>query len=442
MNFGLNSIRRNLLAALLGAIFVVILLGGWATYLTARDEVGSMFDYQLQQVALSLRDQPFEGPAEALANNENLDYVIRVWNQSGLSVYYSKPHETLPELTRLGYSTADTSEGEWRVFAIQHHGLTIAVAQPMQVRNRLAASAAWHTLKPFFVLLPVLGVLIWFIVSMGLKPLARLAQSVHTRSPDSLSPLVEAGVPEEAQPLVHSLNDLLARLKTALDAQRALVADAAHELRTPLTALQLQVQLLERAPSAEERSAALETLQTGLQRAIHAVQQLLTLARQEPGAAEYRLVSVSLAQLAREAVVAQEGLAEAKGIDLGVTQADEQAVVSGDREALRILLANLVGNALRYTPRGGRVDVACGLHEGRTFMSVDDSGPGIAPEDRERVFDRFYRGAAGGETGNEMGSGLGLSIVKAIADRHGASIVLGDSEVGGLRATVSFSPLS
>jgi two-component system OmpR family sensor kinase len=245
-------------------------------------------------------------------------------------------------------------------------------------------------------------------------------------------------VPEEAQPLVLSLNDLLARLKSALDAQRALVADAAHELRTPLTALQLQVQLVERATSAEERASALGALQTGLQRAIHAVQQLLTLARQEPGAGEYRPVTLSLAQLIRDVVVEQESLAEAKGIDLGVTQADEQALVSGDREALRILLSNLVGNALRYTPRGGRVDVACGMREGQAFMSVDDNGPGIPPEDRERVFDRFYRGAAGGE----IGSGLGLSIVKAIADRHRASVVLGDSDVGGLRATVSFSPLS
>jgi len=435
VSFGLNSIRRNLLAALLGAICVVMLLGGWATYRTARDEVGSMFDYQLQQVALSLRDQSFQGSAEALAADESLDYVIRVWNQTGLTVYYSKPHESLPELTQLGYSTANTREGEWRVFAVQYHGLTIAVAQPMQVRNQLAASAAWHTLKPFFVLLPVLGFLIWFIVSLGLQPLARLAQSVQSRTPDSLAPLNEAGVPEEVQPLVFSLNDLLARLKTALDAQRALVADAAHELRTPLTALQLQVQLVERATTDEQRTAALKELQTGLQRAIHAVQQLLTLARQEPGAVEYRFVPVNLAELVRQVVVEQEPLAEAKGIDLGVTQVDEAVAVSGDHEALRILLSNLVGNALRYTPEGGRVDVSCGLSEGAAFIAVDDSGPGIPVEDRERVFDRFYRGG----TGSEIGSGLGLSIVRAIAVRHQAKVSLDDSASGGLRAQAIFS---
>lgn len=438
ISVGMNSIRRKLLAALLGAICVVMLLGGWATYRAARDEVGSMLDYQLQQIALSLRDQTFQSSAEALVSDGSLDYVIRVWNQTGLTVYYSKPHESLPELTKLGFSTADTSEATWRVFAIQYHGLTIAVAQPMRVRDRLAASAAWRTLQPFFVLLPVLGFLIWFLVSLGLQPLARLAQSVQARTPDSLSPLVETGVPEEVQPLVSSLNDLLARLKTALDAQRALVADAAHELRTPLTALQLQVQLLERATSMDERTTALGELQSGLQRAIHAVQQLLTLARQEPGAAEYHFSPVSLAELIRQVVVEQTRLAEAKDIDLGVTLVDEAASVSGDAEALRILLSNLVGNALRYTPSGGRVDVSCGVEERRAFIEVADNGPGIPVEERERVFDRFYRRGSA----SEIGSGLGLSIVRTIADRHQAFVSLDDSESGGLRVKVVFAAVN
>lgn len=430
----MNSIRRNLLLALLGAMFVVMLLGGWATYKAARDEAGTLFDYHLQQIALSLRDQTFQASAEALVNDERLDYVIRVWDQSGLSVYYSKPHQTLPELTRLGYSISETGEGEWRVFATQYHGLTIAVAQPMRVRNQLAAHAAWSTLKPFLVLLPVLGLLIWFLVSRGLQPLARLANSVRVRTPDSLDPLQDGDTPDEVKPLVSSLNDLLARLKAALAAQRAFVADAAHELRTPLTALQLQVQLVERADSEASRAAALGELRRGLQRTTHAVQQLLTLARQEPGAAGFKFACVNLAALVRQVVVEHERLADLRQIDLGVTHVDEAAQVSGDAEALRILLANLVSNAVRYTPAGGCVDVACGLGEACAWIEMVDTGPGIPAGERERVFDRFYRCEGNGETG----SGLGLAIVRTIADRHGAKVSLADSTSGGLRVRVEF----
>lgn len=437
----MRSIRRHLLIALLGTLCAAMLLGGWATYRAAREEAGMLFDYHLKQIALSLRDQTFLGPAEALASDESLDYVIRVWDRNGLTVYYSKPHEALPELTRLGYSTAESPEGEWRLFAIQYHGLTIAVAQPMRVRNQLAANAAWSTLRPFFVLLPVLGVLIWVLVGRGLRPLARLAQSLHERTPDSLSPLPDDNVPDEAQPLVSSLNDLLARLKSALDAQRAFIADAAHELRTPLTALQLQTQLVERAPTEAARTAALAELKEGLQRATHAVQQLLTLARHEPGAAEYRKLPVKLADLARQSVVDHALLADARDIDLGVAETNESATVLADADALRVVFANLIGNALRYTPTGGRVDVRCGLEDVKdegsaAFLEVSDTGPGIPVEERGRVFDRFYR--RGGES--ETGSGLGLAIVRTIADRHQARVVLGDVPSGGLRVRVVFPP--
>ncbi len=436
----MNSIRRNLVLALLATMCAAMLLGGWATYKAARDEAGMLFDYHLEQIALSLRDQRFEGSAEALASDESLDYVIRVWDQNGLTVFFSRPHYILPELTRLGFSTTQTSEEDWRLYAIQYHGQTIAVAQPMRVRDRLAAGAALRTLKPFLVLLPALALLIWWMVGRGLRPLGRLAESVQVRTADSLEPLPGDGVPEEVRPLVDSLNDLLIRLKAALDAQRAFVADAAHELRTPLTALQLQTQLVERAPSDDQRSAALRELKNGLQRATHTVQQMLTLARQEPGATESSFSEVGLALLVREGVIEYSRLADARGIDLGVVDAEESAVVAGDAGALKILLSNLIGNALRYTPRGGRVDVSCRVVDGCAFLEVADTGPGIPVEERGRVFDRFYR--RGVEPDAESGSGLGLAIVATIARRHGAAVQLLDSDSGGLLVRTVFATLS
>ena len=433
----MKSIRRNLLLALLGTMCAAMLIAGWATYRAAHHEADALFDYHLRQIALSVRDQTFLGSPDFLANDENLDYVIRVWDLSGLTVYYSKPHESLPELTQLGYSIAETSEGEWRVFATQYHGLTIAVAQPMRVRNRLATDAAWNTLRPFFFLLPVVGMLVWVLVGLGLRPLARLAESVRKRTPDSLAPLPDEGLPEEIQPLAASLNDLLARLQAAFAAQRDFVADAAHELRTPLTALQLQTQLVERAAGEAERGAALDELKRGLQRTGHTVQQLLTLARLEPGAVSMPSVRVELATLAREAVVEQVRVAEARDIDLGLAEVDSRAVVMGDAEALRILLSNLLANALRYTPRGGRVDVSCRMRDGQPVLEIADTGPGIPEAERERVFDRFYRRP--GE--QESGSGLGLAIVRAIADRHDAVVSLHAAQGGGLLVRVVFLKL-
>ena len=430
----MKSIRRNLLLALLGTMCAAMLIAGWATYRAAHHEADALFDYHLRQIALSVRDQTFLGSPDFLANDENLDYVIRVWDLSGLTVYYSKPHESLPELTQLGYSIAETSEGEWRVFATQYHGLTIAVAQPMRVRNRLATDAAWNTLRPFFFLLPVVGMLVWVLVGLGLRPLARLAESVRKRTPDSLAPLPDEGLPEEIQPLAASLNDLLARLQAAFAAQRDFVADAAHELRTPLTALQLQTQLVERAAGETERGAALDELKRGLQRTGHTVQQLLTLARLEPGAVSMPSVRVELATLAREAVVEQTRVAEARDIDLGLAEVDSRAVVMGDAEALRILLSNLLANALRYTPRGGRVDVSCRMRDGQPVLEIADTGPGIPEAEHERVFDRFYRRP--GE--QESGSGLGLAIVRAIAERHDAIVSLHAAQGGGLLARVVF----
>lgn len=430
----MNSIRRKLLLTLIGALSVVMVIGAWATYSAAREEANAIFDYHLEQIALSLRNQTFQGGTEALVGEESFEFVIRIWDRNGLEIYYSRPNRELPGVARLGYATERTRDGAWRVFALQYRGLTIAVAQPMSVRARLAASAALHTMIPFIVLLPLVALLIWLVVSRELRPLTELARSVSRRTPDALDPISENGVPAEAWPLVRSLNDLLARLQTALQTQRDFIADAAHELRTPLTALQLQAQLLERASDDNDRAAAMADLKLGLERSIHVVRQLLTLARQEPGASEPAFAPVALGDLANDSVAAHAGSAAAKAIDLGVANSDPAARLSGNADALRTLLDNLIGNALRYTPAGGRIDVSCGCSGEHTWLEVADNGPGIPIAERERVFDRFYR-----RSGQDVaGSGLGLAIVRAIADKHGARIELADAPGGGLRVRVEF----
>lgn len=433
----MTSIRKQLLVGLLGAVLVAGLIAAWGVYQRAYDELSELLDYQLKQMALSLRDQslvPFAGGQPG--REEGFDFAIQIWSEDGIRMYFSRPHSGLPNRARLGYATVETSEGDWRVFSIQQRGQILQVAQPMAVRQRLAAAAALRTLGPFLILLPALGLLIWFIVGRGLTPLVAVAGAVKARTPAALHPLPEESLPGEIQPLVTALNDLLARLGRALEAQREFVADAAHELRTPLTALRLQVQLAERAREPEERASAFAALKQGLERATHLVEQLLTLARQEPEAADQPFAPVQLGELVHEVVSGLEALAAAKSIDLGVTR-NEAGAVRGAREGLRALLVNLVDNAIRYTPAGGRVDVASYCEGGRAVLAVTDTGPGIPPEERGRVFDRFYR-RVGSET---SGSGLGLSIVRNIAQRHGAQVVLNSGPAGkGLAVCVVFRP--
>jgi two-component system OmpR family sensor kinase len=434
----MTSIRRRLLAGLLAVVLCAGLIAAFAVYLQARREANELFDYQLRQMALSLRDQTFDPFAAAAPPDigEAFDFVIQVWDRDGSRLYYSQPHPALPNRARLGYETVSTSDGQWRVFSLQQRGLTFQVAQPMSVRNELAATAAFRTLTPFLLLLPAMGLLVWFTVGRGMRPLEAMARAVKARTPTALQPLPDRGVPFEIQPLVAALNDLLRRLDRTLGAQRQFVADAAHELRTPLTALGLQIQLAERAATAEERAAAFATVKEGLTRAAHLIDQLLTLARQEPDVTESPGGNVDLNDLARQVIAEHMLLAATKSIDLGMGRG-EAVAVSGDRDGLHIMLRNLVDNAVRYTPEGGKIDVSVYAGPEGPVLEVTDSGPGIAPADRARVFDRFYRGA-----GQEIpGSGLGLAIVRNIAERHHASVILGEGPgARGLLAKVVFPP--
>ncbi|HEX7439765.1 MAG TPA: ATP-binding protein, partial [Caldimonas sp.] len=265
------------------------------------------------------------------------------------------------------------------------------------------------------------------------SPLQRVAADVRERDEQSLQPLPTAQLPDEVAPLVQALNALLQRLGASLDKERAFVADAAHELRSPLTALKLQLQLLRRATDEAGRAAAVAGLAAGIDRAARLVEQLLTLARSEPGAPPVAMESVDLSELAREALVDSHAYALARGSELRLDAA-QPVVIAGERNALSSALRNLVDNALRYSPPGARVELRVWSEHGAALLRVDDSGPGIPSAERARVFDRFYRRAAGGEEG----TGLGLAIVRSVAERHGAELTLGDSPAGGLRVTLCF----
>jgi len=433
-----SSLRARLLAWLLGGVVLVGVLGGLVVYRNALAEASAFFDYHLKETALILRDQPvdYHWPPPIPSNNAAYDFVVQVWTLDGELIYMSRPHAVLPTFTTIGFSTVNTSSGQWRVYGTESLTKVVQIAQPMSVRRQQAAQLALRTLAPFALLVPVLGLIVWLAVGHALQPLQRLARAVKARRLNALEPLSDERLPDEVRPLVGSLNDLLVRLTGALDRERAFMADAAHELRTPLTALHLQLGALTRAGSESERTEAMGKLSEGVQRAIRLVEQMLALARQQPRA-EPVPTRFALDELGREVVAELVPLADARRIDLGMSEA-QPVMVRGERDAVATLIRNLVDNAVRYTREGGRVDVSVERSAGtpvRALLRVVDNGPGIPRQERERVFDRFYR-----KPGTRSpGSGLGLAIVKAIATAHGASVELGEGVDGqGLAVTITF----
>jgi two-component system OmpR family sensor kinase len=429
------SIRRRLLLALLSALVLVGLAASGATWFAVHREANELFDRQLQQTAFTLRDQTMLRSENGLTEID-FDFIVQVWDPRGSVVYLSNQSILLPQ-SGDGFETLAVNGQDWRVFTLSQQDKTIQVAAPVSLRTDRAAAMALRILIPVAATIPLFALLIWLLVGQELKPLERIARAIRSRAPSSLEPLPAEDLPEEVLPMVSELNALLGRLREAIEAQKRFTADAAHELRTPLTALQLQIQLLERAHSPEDQREAIDALRAGAKRASHLVEQLLTMARLEPQAAAEPPSAVALQEIAGNVLAELEPLAEAKGVELRLGPRADAARVTGQASALHTLARNLVDNALRYTPPGGHVNIETRTEDGHAVLQVTDTGPGIPAEERARVFDRFYRLPGTGV----QGSGLGLSIVKQIADSHRATIELGEPDQGrGLRVTVRFPP--
>jgi signal transduction histidine kinase len=428
----MNSIRARLSAALIVLVALVSLVAAFVTYHRVLNETSTLFDYQLRQMALSLRGQVSLAPRiEIPPDQGDSDFVIQIWDVFGSRVYLSRPGLPLINQVVLGYTNLSLRGEDWRAYGLQTPNGVIQIAQPLRVRESLAGASALRVVIPLILLLPVMVAFVAWIVGQGLQPLKAVTAEVQRRDVRSLSPLQAEHLPQEIEPLVSELNRLLLRLEIAFSAQRDFIADAAHELRSPLTALRLQLQLLDRAPDEPARLEARERLGSAIERAIHLAEQLLTLARADPGQA-IAATTVDLSTIAAAAIADSHALALSRHTEISLDA--EPIVVQGDAEGLRILVRNLIDNAVRYTPPGGTVRVKCFVGDSGPELDVADSGPGIADVEKYRVFDRFYR-----RTGvSETGSGLGLAIVAAVAFRHSARVILDDVPGGGLLVMVRF----
>jgi signal transduction histidine kinase len=441
------SLRRRLLLPLLAGVSVYWLATLLWVYVDTHHEIDELFDAQLAQTAQSvlalgksqleeLAEHGSNAPQYAMdefahgAHPYQRKIMFQIWH--GDTLVSRSSNAPIAPLTKAeGYADTDGADGHWRYFSVwdEQRQYRVVVAESHAVRDELIGYIVWRLLIPALLGLPLLGGWVWLATQRGLKPLDAVANQIAAREPSRLHALTPAEAPEEVRPLVESINGLFARVEQTLEAERRFTADAAHELRTPLAALGIQAQVALRAQDAEERTHAIRQLQAGADRGARLVNQLLTLARIDPEKGLHKQ-PVLLDRLTEEICAAHGTMALDKNIRLELETTP--TIVQGDADMLRILLRNLIDNAIQYTPPGGRVTVQVA----ENTLTITDTGAGIPAHERASAFRRFYR-LAGQET---QGSGLGLSIVARIAELHGAQLELADGEGGnGLLVRVKFS---
>lgn len=436
------SLQRKLLGAFAIPTLVATLFGGWLAYSVAGRVVASAYDQSLLNLANGVANRvridssglqvslPFE--AEAVLRTDTVDRIFfRVRDDSGRLVAGDTdlpPAEIrYPALLPLFFETSFRGE---QIRGVRLHqrlegaGFYVTVAETLGKREQAVHTLLWGFAVAVLLVLGAIGLASRWAIRTGLSPLSDLERNLLGRSGNDLSPVDPDRVPVEIRQLVAALNALFADLARAGHQQRQFLQDAAHQLRTPLASLQLHLELLGTTP---DDPAVKATLQKSVQRLIRLANQLLTLARAESGALLLvHHAPVNLAELIDDMLEDWLRISDARGIDFGVER--RQAVVSGDPTLLRELVANLVDNALKYTPEGGEVTLTCGIDDGRALIRVSDTGPGISKAEREQVFERFYRGTATKGTG----SGLGLAIAREIVVAHGGTIEILDAlQTGG-----------
>jgi two-component system, OmpR family, sensor histidine kinase QseC len=375
-------------------------------------------------------------PARALTAETHLEFQWATPDGRLLARSEAMPEAPVTELTE-GFRFENFSGYRWHVLAAPSaDGKSwFVLAERDDQRYRMAESVILPAVYPMLIAVPVLGAIIWLLLGMGLRPVSKLARDLGLREATDLHALPAEGLPRELQPLASSANALLRRLEASFARERRFSADAAHELRTPIAALRIQAENLGVAAPAHADSVA--KLQAGIERLSHLIDQILILNRVAPDQYMGRFESIALDAAVRRVIAEQGDALQRRSLDIELLGSG--ATVSGDAFALDSLLSNLIGNAIKYTPHGGRIRVVTSVEHGDVILDVMDDGEGIAPDQRERVFDRFYRADGDRNDAGVSGCGLGLSIVKQVADLHGARVELRDSSFGrGLWVRVAF----
>jgi two-component system OmpR family sensor kinase len=418
------------------SIVIVAAAQGASSYQLCRSGMGALLDLRLEQVAARMRDGYANLiPATPSRGSQRATGIVITIHKphSDVPLRSTDPSMPLPEDAPAGLSSEEVNGEQWRIYTLRDNGTLIQVAQRSAVRAELERKAAVRTLWPTLFLLPLLVMAVWLIVRLSLRKLDELGRKAQSIDASHLVPLPVDGVPMELLPIIRSINRMIEGLAQSMESERKFIASAAHELRTPLTALQLQAANLQPTIMAANQQRFSE-LRAGIARTGALVSQLLRLARADAPLTSDTIEPTDLSAVVTEAVSEVLPLAVARGIDLGAEQI-VRGTVAAPRDDVAIAVRNVVGNAVRYSPEGGRIDLYM-RNDGKTLaIDVVDTGPGIPEEHLPRVFDRFFRANSQVE-----GTGLGLSIVKAITTKYGGEATVRNRSDGisGLVATIAF----
>lgn len=436
-----QSLQVRLSGWIAAVIAVLALAAGVFSFGMAFQEANELQDDQLHQIAvLANSHNLLLSPRDAAAIDTEIDpesrVILQVLQPAGVTSNPGNSTLDLPGNLPDGIQTVTVNDETWRILVKPlDSGARIAVGQQTSVRNEIARNSAMRTLLPFVVLIPILLLLVSELIRQMFKPVKQLALDLDQRDPQDLREVADQHVPSEIHPFVIAINRLLSRVAQSMAVQRRFLADAAHELRSPLTALSLQAERLALSDLSAQARQRLDALQSGLQRSRQLLDHLLALARAQESVKD-QASTVSVRRIAHQVIEDLMPLAQAKNIDLGMV-GEKDANLRVSEIDLKTLIKNLLDNAIHYTPTDGKIDLHIRSFMGKTILQIEDTGTGIPEEERERVFDPFYR-----ILGNdEVGSGLGLSIVKAIVDRLGAEVTLqyvNEQKKTGLSVVVEF----
>jgi len=446
----IRSIRYFLLISLLLSITVASAINGIGNYLLDEQVIQPYLDAQLIRASDLIGILNRSTTSTEKIKNEIIAYLLRtqsitgqkflfqVWGKDGKRLMHSPNY---PEISLkdapVGFSDREIQGNDWRIYGTydKNQGVKIVVAELYNLRRELADDIARSNANILLITYPVFGILVWFIISVALRSITRVTTEISNRASTFLEPVQLTEIPNEIKPLVAELNQLFIRLKLAFERNKRFAADAAHELRTPLAALKTHVQVALKADNDADRTKALKKVIESVDRSSHVVAQLLTLSRLGEEEALTDIKPVDLHKLAIEIIAFLAPHALEKNIELELAPAPREGTILGNDTALGILIRNIVDNAIRYTPSGGEIKVAIIDTGTKVIFRVTDTGSGIPPELRERVFERFYR-VLGTKA---SGSGLGLAIVSQITSLHHAEINLATPPNGiGLQFDVAF----